>query len=219
MTIMVARVFFAILLLINSVFAAGNIMPEKGDVTKNIHVILDYSSSMSAKDLQNQLDQFFAIATQPGDEFNLAITVFAGNTFRLIPGDDCDISEEHERWMAMPSQNNIVAIQKWLENVRPFVTRHATRVTPPIIAALSEEIDDLTVIVISDCFFEDKTILYSGFEDAQKKRKDRAKLGFIDIESCADHLQEQEMDGEMYAVCRAKNWWLVNTGRCKEEDE
>lgn len=215
---MLARIFFVLMLLCNIAFAAGNITPEKGDITKNIHFILDYSGSMNKGDLEHQLNLFLGIATQAVDEYNLSISIFGGNSHRMIPGPDCDLSKDYKGWMAMPSGRNIQAIEAWFEQIIPLIDKNHTRIVSPIRNAIKEKIEELTVFVISDCHFDDKRLLYDGFEEIQEKREDRAGLVFIDIDTCSSHLEEQEMNGEMYAVCKAKGWWLYNAGRCLEDE-
>lgn len=218
--IMLGRILFILLFICGLAFAAGDIPPEKGDVTKNIHVILDYSGSMNAEDLQNQLNQFFRVAIHVMDEYNLSVSVFGGTFHRMVPGPDCDLSEDYKGWMSMPSANNIKAIEKWFGEIDLVVSKDYTVGIPPIRIALLEDIEDLTVIVISDCVFDDKAEMYDAFDDLEKVRKSNpAKLGFIDVDDCPHDIEEMEYPGQMFALCKAHGWWLMNTLPCSHEEQ
>lgn len=209
------RALIILLLFCNITFAAGDIPPNKGDVTKNIHILLDYSGSMTPPDLENQLNQFLSIAMQQIDEYNLSVTIFGGNYYRMVPGPNCDLSAELKGWMSMPSANNIKAIRQWINDISLIVDKGNTRGISPIRNALREDIKELSVIVISDCVFDDKSTMYNGFDSLEEHRKNNpGRLGFIDIDSCANELEEQELEGEMFALCKAKGWWLMNLGQC-----
>lgn len=190
-------------------------MPQHTDVTKNIHIILDYSGSMQGKDIQKQLEYLNQIAAQPFDDYNLSISIFGGNSARMTPGDDCDVNEKlGPNWMAMPSARNLQAINAWIQRESAQISNSNTRLCQPIQRALRDDVKDLTIIVISDCMLDDKRQLYNSLDELQRKRNNGpAKIGFIDVDDCQHTTNDEEKwTGDVYALCKAKGWWLMNVG-------
>lgn len=129
---------------------------EHHHIKRNVHIIVDMSGSMSPAQINEAVAQALAIASQPSDDFNVAITAFAKNWIRMATIDEeCDVGPN---WMAMPSADNVAKIQEWFGRINTpegdiSIDIINTFIREPLVTALTEEVEDLSIIVISDCHF------------------------------------------------------------------
>jgi len=187
--------------------AVGDLPPEKGGVTKNIHIVFDQSGSMTEKRIKAALEQTVNIIAQAFDEFNLKVSVFADNSVTLIPGDGYDILEEDPSWMTLPSATNLNNVLAWLQ--QRHVIPHHTKVIPSMLRALADNTEDITIIVISDCIFDDTELLSTVLDGAQAEREEKkggkAHIGFVNIGPDID------LEG-LYDIAKDKGWFLIHVG-------
>jgi len=151
------------------------IPPEPGQIGKNIHFVVDFSGSMDSAKISQAIKQTLDIASQSVDEINIKVTVF-GETYATWEGVK---NEKQPGWTALPSKEAIDALSSWMTNV--VIDNNNTYVAPPVGMALVEDIEGLTVIVISDMGFTDGSLVYKQIEDIQRFRTYPATFGFIGI--------------------------------------
>ena len=150
-----------------------DIPPEKGDITKNIHVLFDRSGSMGMTQLAAAYKEVEAIVMQNTDEFNIAVSVFGTNHLRLkVKDKECKLGEN---WMAMPSMLHYKTILNFVENAP--VDGGSTQITTAIEEIVKENKQNVTIIVISDCDIED---IYRPLATL-KKSKTKFKVGFVNV--------------------------------------
>jgi len=194
--------------------AEENILPQPGDIRKNIHILFDQSGSMSLSEHQAALQQIEAIVSQAFDEFNLKVTAFGHGHATLIPSKDggFDILEEAPTWMSLPSQNNLDRVKNWLGSKQ--VESSHTQALGATLAALAEDIDDLTIIVVSDCILDDGEPLSDAIKIAQKEREKRhfdvAGFGFINISDSALAESTTSRIRQLYNECEPNGWFWMN---------
>jgi len=176
------------------------IPPEPGQIGKNIHFVVDFSGSMDRGKLAAAIQQTIDIASQSVDEINIKVTAFAHNraTWEGIE------NKKQPGWTALPSKEAIEALTEWCYSLQ--LITHSTYVGDPVRNALTEDIENMTVIVISDMCFDDPSDLNGWIVAEQGRRIHKATLGFIGISP-----------GLAYALSianRCKEWgaWNANLG-------
>lgn len=198
------NILFLLLLMFSPVSAQEMEMvipPRRDQITKNIHLIIDYSGSMEPEEIRMAVNQAIMIAGQPGDEFNVAITVFGQDYVRMeILDEECELGPN---WMAMPSQDHLDTIIDFLGSVA--INDNSTLAEEAVRAAINEEIDDLTVIIISDCVIQDRWRLPEVMSGSG------VHFGFVGIDS-----RMARNEGFM-ELCEENDCWFINIP--KENDE
>jgi len=123
---------------------------EKHHTTKNLHIFIDFSGSLVQRGLiDDAVEQALLVASQGADEFNIAVTVFANTSARMeITDPNC---ETGPNWIAMPSAENVEFINGWLYTVR--IRNDNTLLRNPLYSALQENVEELSIVVISDGHF------------------------------------------------------------------
>lgn len=179
-------------------------------IHKNIHFVLDKSGSMSLTQLTSAMNCFLNIAEQSSDELNIAITVFGERAARWAgkPDDNTPAG-----WASLPNKENLDSAKEWLKNVE--VGTGATRlenaiaqVDARILSRKGGNIDEITVIVISDLLFDGypKNVI-DPIAELRKKRKDNncsdISLGFVGIYSPKKAVDRIE------AIREQLNCWLA----------
>lgn len=152
------------------------IPPEPGQIGKNIHFVVDFSGSMNEEDISAAIKQTIDIASQSVDEINIKVTVFGRNyvTWEGIK------NEKQPGWTSLPSNEAIEALAEWFKVVQ--LDNGDTLVSNPVGAALEEDIDNLTIIVISDMAFTDDEEIFVRIKNLQAIRTHKATFGFIQID-------------------------------------
>ena len=120
--------------------------PERGEITHNIHFIIDKSLSMSPGQVKRAIDLVLELGQYARDEMNIALSVF-GDDWHRWRGKD-EESGESTQWMRLPSAYGLEALQTWLMQVP--VRDRASDIRAALEAALKEKKKDLTVIILSD---------------------------------------------------------------------
>jgi len=165
-------------------------MPERTDITNRIHIFVDVSASMGPSELALAINQALHISEQPIDELNIAITVFGDSHERLqIVDEDSDIGPN---WMCMPSQEHIDRIRDFLDD--HSVSDAATHLVGALEAAINEDIDNISYIVISDCNIMDLHIV--------QEIELNGPIGFIGIGA--------DTRGFFAEVAEEQRWWFGN---------
>lgn len=179
------------------------IMPRRGDITQNVHIVFDKSGSMRADDIAQALVYVRRIIEQSFDGFNVAITVFGNNSMRLSVAEDSPVAAR-ENWLAMPSEDAVSVIEGFIYGA--MIDNSNTDVAAPVLAALNEEgVEGVSIIVVSDCIFSDFAYLRDALAD-----KD-VKVGFVDING---HLSQF-----IYQGCIENGWWLMDGSPPDESEE
>lgn len=176
-------------------FRPDNIMPEKGYITKNIHMVFDRSCSMTIENYQAGYTFVSQVIGQNTDEFNLAASAFGLNYQRFkIKDPECKLGPN---WMAMPSMENFNRTMSFLQTAP--VHNAATNLTLPLKRALDEKVDNLTIVVVSDCIFTSERSLIKLISGIKKN----IHVVFIDIDS-------PDIDKEIYKLIKKNNWKYVS---------
>lgn len=123
--------------------------PEIGDITKNIHFIVDFSGSMHPEQIAQAIQQTIDIATKNVDELNIKVTVFANNV-ETWPGIEND---KMPGWTAMPSDDARKNLSEWFTNVN--INNGSTYLNLGLQRVAETLVEDETVIIISDMMFDD----------------------------------------------------------------
>lgn len=122
--------------------------PQPGQITKNIHLVVDFSGSMNADQVSEAISQTLSIVSQSVDEVNIKVTVFGG-TYTIWPGVE---NKSQPGWTALPDANAIKLLEEWLRTVS--IDGDSTKLSEPLFVAATENIQK-TIIIISDLFFDD----------------------------------------------------------------
>ena len=195
-------------------------------VHKNIHFILDRSGSMNADQLTSAMSCFLMVAAQATDEINIAITVFGEDAVRWGGMPD---ERTPKGWASMPSQTSLNAAKKWLATIAinsgsTNVGRALQTVDTHIIERPGDDINDITVIVISDLNFDNyPDALLGAVNILRKTRMDNHtrdfNLGFVGIHASPGHLTN------LRNLARRQGFWLAYIGEhgpieeAEEEEE
>lgn len=114
--------------------------------TKHVLLVVDLSSSMSENGrITRALNAFKTVSEQPVDEMQFGIIAFAN---------------EHLRWPGIPTEDGKVT-QGWAYTTPEAIAQAETWIThidvgawtyglPPILRAIQDPKDDLTIVIISD---------------------------------------------------------------------
>jgi hypothetical protein len=182
-------------------------------VHKNIHFILDRSGSMSADQLASAMGCFLMVAAQPTDEVNIAITVFGENAVRWEGAPD---ERTPRGWASMPSQENLDAAKQWISTVElnsssTKVEEALRTVDTKVIERPGDDIDEITVIIISDLIFDNypESLLnaVSGLRNARVDNHAKDfNLGFVGIKTSVGRLTE------LRDLSRRRGFWLAYIG-------
>lgn len=182
-------------------------------VHKNIHFILDRSGSMNADQLASALGCFLMIAEQSVDEINMAITVFGENAVRWEGVPD---ERTPRGWASMPSQTSLEAAREWLTTVEinsgsTCLHEALNTVDTKIVERLGGDIDEITVIVISDLLFDNyPSSLLGAVNTLRKARSDNnaheLSFGFVGIRANAGSLTN------LRNLSRREGFWLAYIG-------
>jgi len=114
--------------------------------TKNVLLLVDISASMNSQGkIKKAVSALHFVSEQPTDELNLAIIAFNKQFYRW-PGF-AKAGEKPDGWASLPSKHAVDAAESWLNSLE---TGHSTKGLLPLIAALGEERDDLTIIFVTD---------------------------------------------------------------------
>lgn len=202
---------------------AEDIFPQKGDIRKNIHILFDQSGSISSDEHNNALNRIEGIVSQAFDEYNIKITAFGEGSATLVPNPDdgFQVVKKHPSWMSLPSADNIEKVREWLSE-KQVIPDH-TRLMTSILVALSEDIEDLTIIIASDCIIDDVDLLTDAINTAQAERIKNglcsAVIGFINI----SHVNLADSTGtkvnRLYNLCKPNGWFWVKMLVETEEEE
>jgi len=181
--------------------------PTKGSISKDVHIIFDQSTSVTDAELIAALEQALNIIARGVDEFNLKVTVFGREMSTLNPVG-LDVLKSRKDWMSMPSKNNLDVIIPWL--IQRRIDGSKTIVTTPMLYALSDNVRNLTVIVIGDMLLSEK--VEDVVKEIVKKQEERKKtvgaasIGFINIGGRGSH------DAVLVSKFAKKNdWFMINT--------
>ena len=182
-------------------------------VHKNIHFILDRSGSMNPDQLASAMGCFLMIAEQSVDEINMAITVFGENAVRWegIPDE-----RTPRGWASMPSQTSLEAAREWLTTVEinnssTCLDEALKTVETRIVERLGGDINEITVIVISDLLFDNyPSALLGAVNSLRKARSDNhaheLSFGFVGIRANAGTLTN------LRNLSRREGFWLAYIG-------
>jgi len=124
--------------------------------TKNIMFLVDTSGSMEGVKIQSAIEMAMQIAETPVDDLQIAIVSFDSHYSRWLGTVDIDSRTKkpisRRGWSLMPSKINLDKAFKWLQsNIR----NGDTDIVPALGHAFksSMKIDDISIIIISDCEF------------------------------------------------------------------
>lgn len=153
------------------------IVEPKTPVTKRVMFLLDRSGSMHGNALSMAVNALLDISEQNVDEFDIALIAFNDSLARWpgIPG-----SGTPRGWASMPSDKALQNMKEWVNN---FNASSNTHLIPALIRALSEQRDELTIIIISDGQFNDPTPntvppIAMILNTIAVGQQERAKMGF-----------------------------------------
>ena len=154
--------------------------PEK-PFTKRVLFVLDCSGSMDERDkIAQAVDAFISISGQAVDEMEIGIIGFGSHSYRWE-----GVPEEGEHpipkgWAAMPSQEAVQKAQQWLVGIRVGSNvKFSTILSPALMAALNEERDQVTVVLITDGHIMDsldKPAIVSNVENAIRHRAENSPI-------------------------------------------
>jgi hypothetical protein len=183
-------------------------------IYKNIHFILDRSGSMSTEQLASAMGAFLGLAEQAVDEINIAITVFGQEAVRWDGTPD-----EHtpHGWAGMPSKIGLDAAKDWLNKVAVngsstvVGTAIATVDTRPVPRHPGGNLDEVTVIIISDLIFDNYPSDLLGAIQTLKKARDGnhckgISFGFIGVHTSVSSLTS------IRDLSLRENFWVAYTG-------
>ena len=179
-----------------------------GDITKNIHFILDFSGSMHFNEILAAIDQTLKIAEINNDEYNIAVTVFGKHYLRW--------KGEGNNWISLPSADNLNLLRGFLskdeKNVKKLaniIDDNYTSLQGPLTTALSEFSEsnkDLTIIIISDLAFDDPDHYLLNIIEKHKeqfiKNSRILSVGFISLGSSDRRLER------ISEICLKTDSWL-----------
>lgn len=160
------------------------VVPKRID--KNIHFILDLSGSMNPNQIKLAIDCFLTIAGQNTDDMNIAITVFGLDAKRWGGVDGVT----PRGWVSLPSKDHLDAANEWLSSVSiddddTCLTSAIHTIDTKSIHKVGGNIDEITVVIISDLMFSDHRISSDALKSVQKIRKKNnvppINVGFIGI--------------------------------------
>lgn len=180
--------------------------PGRGEITENIHIIVDKSGSMTSDELSIAIDETLTIAGQGLENLNVAITTFGGDHQRLRYVDK--ESKIGPNWLCMPSADNLKRIKAHL--AAP-INNYATFVRPPLQLALNEKVKKLTVIVISDLLFGRLDNLSADLKKMTKGKD--VVVGFVGINAAVGK------KSTMFKLCKKNKAWLINIKQEEEKED
>lgn len=151
------------------------IQPEPGQIGKNIHFLVDFSGSMDEQAISAAISQTIDIASQSVDEINIKVTVFATD---FVTWEGLE-NKKQPGWTALPDADAISALRLWFETVS--INKDNTLITDAVNAALTEDIENMTLIVISDMVIADHVDFADNLKRMQAARNNKASFGFIGI--------------------------------------
>ena len=178
------------------------VAPEPGQIGKNIHFLVDFSGSMDNEAIAAAIRQTIDIASQSVDEINIKVTVFARG-YATWEGIE---NKKQPGWTALPDAEAIKSLHHWFEVVE--LDRGDTLISDPTCAALTEDIENMTLIVISDMVFGDGGTFSSSIKRMQEARNHKATFGFIGIK-----LANIAYTKSMLSLSRELGAWVANFAR------
>lgn len=163
------RWFLAILLSASLVIAQDHATPSETiggftirrsvtQISKRVLFLFDCSGSMDPTDLARAIDATLLVAEQPTDEMEIAVIAFSGSTLRWPgvsdpPGTPNPVPPG---WASLPSQKAIDEVRSWLSSFRGAGNTH---ILPALAAAMQEQRDELTIILVTDGMFNDSLMV------------------------------------------------------------
>jgi len=138
--------------------------------SKHLFLLVDNSGSMAGKSWSVARGYASMIAGQGTDQASVAVLAFGEGAQRW--------TYKGAKWARLPDGHAVKAASSWLDKLPAF---GSTYVLPGLTEALRENVDPLTVVVVSDGLFtEDPAPLLVAVECLQRERGKR-KLGRASI--------------------------------------
>lgn len=186
---------------------------RKGDITENIHIIVDKSGSMDENQLRVAIGEAITISSQGLEDLNIAVTLFGADSARLTHRDpDSPIGPN---WLRLPSEPNLERIQRFMGT---GINGGGTALLAPLQRAIRENIGNhkgkpriLTIIIISDCEFDSMDRLRTEIPKILKGRP--VRIGFVGIDAYVGE------NSRPVALARACKSWFVNLRIVEPEEE
>lgn len=198
------------------------IAPEQ--IHRNIHFLIDRSGSMNANQIASAMSTFLTVAEQAVDEINIAVTIFGKDAKRW---DGVPDERTPKKWAALPSLDNVNAAKAWMRETT--IDSSCTKLEEAI-ATIDEriverpgaDINEITVIVISDLLFDNfPNGLTAAFQAKHQARTingaRRISIGFIGIHSNPGAITNIKALCEQDGPCRGS--WLAVVEKIEEEEE
>jgi hypothetical protein len=160
------------------------------------------------------------VAAQSVDEINIAITVFGSEAVRW---DGLPDEKTPKGWASMPSQEGLDAAKEWLSTV--YVNNSTTAVDTAIrtvdtriVLRVGGDINDETVIIISDLLFDNYPGALLGSivvmqHEREKNGARPASVGFVGIGAASARL------ADLRKISKRENFWLAYVGDPPAEEE
>ena len=140
---------------------------EGARLTSRILLVVDRSGSMQHGEFTRALAAVAMIAEQPADELEVAVIAFAEHAVRWHPSDWCP--GQRTDWADLPSGYVAAEVTSWLARQG---AKGSTFLWTALERALAEEVDDLTIVIVTDgdLTLADEDQIRFGFEAAQTAR-------------------------------------------------
>lgn len=126
-------------------------------ITNKMLFLVDCSGSMTGEKLSRAIDQTIEIAGQETDDLQIACIAFDDGQ-RRWPGG----------WAKLPDPDVLVELRTWLNTT---CRGGNTPIAQALIMAMQEPVRDMTLIIVSDGFFDEETgaltDLFKGLQEAR----------------------------------------------------
>lgn len=145
------------------------VVAPQARLTPRVLFVVDVSGSMKGPEFTRALTAVRSIAAQPVDQLEFAVLAFNDGVYRWEGHPDADAPP---KWACAPSEDAVRAAEDWLSEQG---AEGDTLVIPALAAALAEERDTLSVVLVTDGGFyrETQTAVLEALTSGQKARVDR----------------------------------------------
>ncbi len=151
------------------------VVPAQVPLSKRVLFVVDVSGSMAGMKFDRASQAVLEIAGQPVDEMEIGLIAFDNHPSRWpgIPEEGVEGRPGVPKgWAALPSQEAVDDASTWLRKINPT---GGTRAIPAMEAALAEDRNQLSIVLVTDGQFYQETSakILAAVKEAQKRRVDK----------------------------------------------
>lgn len=154
------------------------VIPVSCPITNRMLFVIDVSDSMRGAAMEHARNCLLELAGVPTDDLEFAVLAFNNHAYRWpgIPGAGAP-----ERWAALPSEEALLSAHEWIDSLEPSGDTHGVNA---LSIALSEPVDNLTIVVITDGKFngpDDNNIVrdVQAFQDFRVSERGLSRAGIV----------------------------------------